>query len=409
MARKKIREYDAKQIILQNILQNCFTLAIKLVAITPETNLASLPEQHPWLLSTNLVVKPDQLFGKRGKYGLVLANKSFEEVKQFITEHQHKQVTIDKATDTLTHFIIEPFIPHDKEYYLAIKSERDHDTIHFSETGGINIEENWDAVKTVYVPTLSELTTDNLSQLTTNPTIQSFIKEALSQFRTLDFTYLEFNPFTIQEATNTIYLLDTVAEIDSCSLFKNHISPELPKEFGKQPFPEEEYIENLDRNSGASLKLSVLNQQGTIWNVLGGGGASIIYLDMIANLGKGDQIANYGESSGNPSTQESYEYAKSIISMMLKNNGKILFIVGGIANFTDVKDTFKGFIQAIEEHAQQLKEQNIKIFVRRGGPNYEQGLRQIKETVTNLQIPIEVHGPETSMPKIIQIAESDLS
>jgi ATP citrate (pro-S)-lyase len=34
-------------------------------------------------------------------------------------------------------FIIEPFVPHDKEYYLSIVSERLGSTINFSECGGI--------------------------------------------------------------------------------------------------------------------------------------------------------------------------------------------------------------------------------------------------------------------------------
>lgn len=29
-------------------------------------------------------------------------------------------------------FLIEPFVPHAREYYVAIKTERDHDVIYFS-------------------------------------------------------------------------------------------------------------------------------------------------------------------------------------------------------------------------------------------------------------------------------------
>lgn len=46
----------------------------------------------------------------------------------------------------ITTFIVEPFIPHDQEYYLSIVSERLGCTISFSECGGIEIEENWDKV-----------------------------------------------------------------------------------------------------------------------------------------------------------------------------------------------------------------------------------------------------------------------
>lgn len=42
-----------------------------LTQVTAETEFKKLAEQEPWLTTTRLVVKPDMLFGKRGKSGLV--------------------------------------------------------------------------------------------------------------------------------------------------------------------------------------------------------------------------------------------------------------------------------------------------------------------------------------------------
>ncbi len=55
--------------------------------------------------------------------------------------------------------------------------------------------------------------------------------------------------------------------------------------------------------------------------------------------------------------------------------GKVLIIGGGIANFTNVAATFKGIVRALEEFQTLIKTQNVKIFVRRAGPNYQEGLR----------------------------------
>jgi ATP citrate (pro-S)-lyase len=60
-------------------------------------------------------------------------------------------------------FIIEPFVPHDKEYYLSIVSERLGSTI--NECGGIEIEENWDKVKTIFLPTEKPMTHDACAPL----------------------------------------------------------------------------------------------------------------------------------------------------------------------------------------------------------------------------------------------------
>ena len=54
---------------------------------------------------------------------------------------------------------------------------------------------------------------------------------------------------------------------------------------------------------------------------------------------------------------------------------KVLIVGGGIANFTNVAATFKGIVKALEEYQVKLREHDIRIFVRRAGPNYQEGLR----------------------------------
>lgn len=65
----------------------------------------------------------------------------------------------------ITTFIVEPFVPHDQEYYLSIVSERLGSTISFSECGGIEIEENWDKVKTIFLPTEKPMTPEACAPL----------------------------------------------------------------------------------------------------------------------------------------------------------------------------------------------------------------------------------------------------
>ena len=394
MARVKIREFDAKKLLLENLHQE-----YKAVLIDSTTNIDTLQQQYPWLLEEKLVIKPDQLFGKRGKLGLVLLNADFQQIKHYLQLHLNREITIGKATDKLTHFLIEPYTPHQTEYYLCITSERDFDVIYFSEEGGIDVEENWHKVTKIEVLTLAVIEQVNLP---VPEKIKKFIQEVFNLYRKFHVCYLEFNPFTFNQNGNII-LLDTVAQVDSCG-----ITLPFPKPFGKKSLPEEDYITSLDKESGASLKLTILNPKGRIWNILSGGGASIIYLDAISNIGKQEEIANYGEYSGNPTSEETYQYTKTILSLMTKEHnpeGKILLIGGAIANFTDVEKTFSGIIKALKEYKSQLKQGKISILVRRGGPNYEKGLKLMEQTGKELNIPIAVHGPETPMTKIIEKVE----
>lgn len=52
--------------------------------MTQATDFAELTNQEPWLSSARLVVKPDMLFGKRGKSGLVALNLDLAEVAEFV-------------------------------------------------------------------------------------------------------------------------------------------------------------------------------------------------------------------------------------------------------------------------------------------------------------------------------------
>jgi len=46
--------------------------------------------------------------------------------------------------------------------------------------------------------------------------------------------------------------------------------------------------------------------------MVAGGGASVVYSDAIAAHGFAHELANYGEYSGAPTEDQTYEYAKTI-------------------------------------------------------------------------------------------------
>ncbi len=395
MARRRIREYSAKRILGIS----------KCVEVTPKTDLDELASQNKWLKEEKLVVKPDMLFGKRGKNNLVLLDASFDDAKKFLKEKMGSIQEMNGVSGVLTHFIIEPFIPHKEEYYLSMVTQREHDLIRFSKAGGVEVEENWDKVKEVKVPFGG---VPDLSSTDADEKTKQFILSTYDKFKHLDFSLLEFNPFTFVDGEP--FPLDCRGELDDTAQFKNYKlwgELEFPRPFGKKLSEEEQFISELDSKSGASLKLTVLNPDGRLWTMVAGGGASVIYTDTIVDLGMGDEIANYGEYSGNPNTEETYHYAKTVLELATRNNSgkrRALIIGGGVANFTDVAKTFKGIIQAIREYRDKIRQSNMHIYIRRGGPNYEAGLVMMKELGSELHIPIEVYGPETHMTKIVPMA-----
>jgi len=419
MAQRGIREYDAKRMLaayLPEFSGGEFKLPEERALVTPARSIDEAASEHPWIKEKKLVVKPDQLFGKRGKHGLILLNADFDEAKRWIEERMNSLVEITGVKGRLTHFLVEPYIEHDEEYYIAIKDDREEDHIYFSTAGGVDIEENWDKVITIDVPIDRDMDDmDIRAELSKQipedklETMEAFVKALYRFYKELYYAMLELNPFTIVNG-NEIIPLDTVAKLDDTAAFwmaKKWGDIEFPAPFGRDLTPEEKYIKELDEKSGASMKLTILNPKGRIWTMVAGGGASVIYTDTIVDLGYGNELANYGEYSGNPTTDETYEYAKTVLDLMTREKdprGKVLIIGGGIANFTDVAKTFQGIIKALKDYKQKLQENNVKIYVRRGGPNYQEGLRLMKELGKELGVPIEVHGPEMHMTRVVKLA-----
>jgi len=429
MARKKIREHDGKRMLREHIKRFSSKLNFdKLLTalVTPETDFAKLVVLNPWLKETKLVVKPDMLFGKRGKYNLVCLNADIHQVEEFVKQ-KAVETTIGLNKGVLTHWLIEPFVPHKKEFYLSIISKREFTTIYFSIAGGIEVEENWDKVKSIDLPVgqsieqhaaaFAQLISD--VEAGEKSITEEFIRSILLAFDDLDFTSIEMNPFVLLDAKSTdgsvglsALPLDLVAELDSTAQFKSGKkwgNIEFPSAFGRVTSAEEEFVESLDEKTGASLKLTVLNPHGTVWNLVAGGGASVIFADTVADLGFGPQLGNYGEYSGAPNEEETYLYARTVLSLATRyphpeGKGKAILIGGGIANFTDIAKTFKGIIHALKEYRDKLLEHKVKIFVRRAGPNYQLGLKLIRELGEKLNIPIDVFGPEVPMTSIIPYA-----
>jgi len=416
MAQRGIREYDAKRLLARILPEylNDFSYRGELALVGPETDLEELEAREPWLKTSRLVVKPDQLFGKRGKHGLVVLDATWPEAEKYLRENMGAEVTVGGIAGRLTHFLIEPFIPHEEEFYAAISSDGDGDNIFFSLQGGVYVEENWDKVIRWHVDVLKGI--DDLdiksglpeSLGEKGPAIERFLRALWRFYSQTGFAYLEINPFTFHRGS--IVPLDMVAKLDDAEEYwqkKRWASLAFPEPFGRSLSKEELFIKDIDSKTGASLKLTILNPEGRVWTMVAGGGASVIYADTICDLGFAGEMANYGEYSGDPNTEETYYYTRTILDLMTRkkdSRGKVLLIGGAIANFTDVAKTFKGVVMALEEYREKLQEAGVKIYVRRGGPNYEQGLKLMRSLGDRLGVPIEVYGPETHMTRIVPLA-----
>lgn len=424
MSQKAIREYDGKRLLHEHLekyvdasLKDALRVSNKIVTVGPDTDLAALPASHPWLLQDKLVAKPDQLIKRRGQAKLLILNQDFAAVKEWIEARRNKHTQVDGITGRLTHFIIEPFLPHqdEDELYVAMFSVREGDEILFYHKGGIHIGDVDSKGKRLLVPVGESLTTEMVQSLCAECTdaqkklIEPFVAALFQLYKDLYFSYFEINPVVVTK--DAVVPLDIAAKVDQTAEFicsRHWGALDYPPPFGRDPYPEEAYIADLDSKTGSSLKLTILNPEGRVWMMVAGGGASVVYADAVADIGQGAEMANYGEYSGAPSDSLTFEYARTILTLMTKGDvhpqGKVLIVGGGIANFTNVAETFNGIIRAVGKLQRDLLRHNVHIYVRRGGPNFQEGLMKIKAGISSLGIPISVYGPNTHITSIVSIA-----
>lgn len=410
--------------------------------------------KYPFLLASGakFVAKPDQLIKRRGKSGLLKLNSSWSDARDWIAARANKVQKVETVDGYLRNFLVEPFVPHpqETEYYICIQSVREGDWIFFTHEGGVDVGDVDAKAEKLLIPVDLKEYPSNAEFASTllkkvpkgvHNVLIDFIARLYAVYVDCQFTYLEINPLVVipnKDATSAdVHFLDLAAKLDQTAEFECGVKwaiarsntalglaaaaptsgkvsidagppMEFPAPFGRELSKEEAYIAEMDAKTGASLKLTILNSQGRVWTLVAGGGASVVYADAIASAGFASELANYGEYSGAPTETQTFHYARTVLDLMLRApqrpEGKVLFIGGGIANFTNVASTFKGVIRALREVAPLLVEHKVQIWVRRAGPNYQEGLRNIKAVGGELGLNMHVYGPDMHVSGIVPLA-----
>lgn len=351
MARVKISEYRAKKILFGD----------SYAGVQLRSGKISIPAGK-W------VAKVDQGIKKRMKQGLVAIAKPAAETKRSIASWEKRG---------FSQFLLEPLLPHElsEEQYFSLERVREGVRMLHATGGGIDIEEHPEAVQSYTIRSIADL--DSIAKRSGLP--QDFLERAYAAFNDSFFAFLEINPLVVQGGA--AHALDAAVLVDSAAAFFAREWSEDDIVRSAKKHAAEEHVDELAATTPSSLKLSVINPDGALFFLLSGGGGSIVIADEAQLEGVGDLIANYGEYSGGPTREETYLYAKEILQLLLdsKAKKKALIIAGGVANFTDVRSTFLGIIDALREKAPALRKVRVKVFVRRGGPNEDAGLALMKD------------------------------
>lgn len=378
MARVKITEYRAKKIILGE--------SYKGISVRADEKIM-LPTKGTW------VAKVDEGVKKRMKQGLLVVGVDAAKARRAFAAWKKKG---------FTQFLLEPLVPHksEDEQYLSLERVREGIRILHAREGGIDIEEHPEKVRMHLIREREDVAT--VARETNMPL--DFLQKLVHAFNERFFAFLELNPLVVK--SGSAMPLDAAALVDSAGEFFTDAWSGDDVVQTRYVHVEEKRVATLDATTPASLKLNVLNKNGALFFLLSGGGGSIVIVDDVQLAGAGGLIGNYGEYSGGPTREETYLYAKEVIALILASKApkKALVIAGGVANFTDIKKTFAGIVDALAEVAQRLRAEKVKVFVRRGGPNEAAGLAHMEAYLKQEKLLGAVYGSDVMITKAVSEA-----
>ncbi len=373
------------------------------VVVSSADEFDQLAQANDWLQKSKLVAKAHEALGSRFKLGLVKVGLDLAGTKAAVKDMLGKQV----ESVTIREVIVSEAIDHTDEYYASAKSTREGVEVMVAKCGGIEVEANWDKVKRILVdigevPTdaaLSALVKDAGFSGDTSAKMAEFLKKLFTCFDNEDAQYLEINP-VVQNGAGDLVALDAVTLLDGDAKFR-HKDWTFPfaAEFGRAYTKNEEEVMAVDAKVKGSVKLIEI-PGGNIAMLPAGGGASVYYSDAV--VARGGKLANYAEYSGDPPDWAVEVLTEKVCSLPGITN---IIVGGAIANFTDVKKTFGGIINAFRKAKAEGKLDNVRIWVRRGGPNEKQGLAAMKELQAE-GFKIEVFDRTLPLTDIVDMALS---
>lgn len=128
---------------------------------------------------------------------------------------------------------------------------------------------------------------------------------------------------------------------------------------------------------------------GDIAILASGGGASLLNIDAL--LAAGGKPANYTEYSGNPPAHVVTNLTKQVLS---QEGLKGCWVVGGTANFTDIFETIRGFVEGLRE---VKPKPTYPIVIRRDGPRQKEAFEFLRKVGKEEGYDFHLFGSETAM------------
>ncbi|MDO8490063.1 MAG: ATP citrate lyase citrate-binding domain-containing protein [bacterium] len=328
----------------------------------------------------DVVVKAQILSGKRGKNNGILFCENGQAVESAVKKLFESTI----AGQYVSSVFLEEKLSVAEERYLSITYDtgKRQPLLMYSRSGGMDIE-------SVSEEKIEKIWLDVREEKCDLPHIP-FAQELWECFLKEDARLVEINPI-IKTKDGQFIAGDAKVALDDDAVFRHEEWRDYEPRtmLGRLPTEREKDVRSIDegRDYYRGTAGKYIELDGDVAVLFSGGGASIANMDALMKAGC--RPANYSEYSGNPPREKVYRLAKIVLS---KPGLKGLWIAGGVANFTNVAETFQGIADALAE----LKP-TYPIVVRRAGPFEKEGMALMKQCAEENNLTMKLFGKETSM------------
>lgn len=358
----------------------------------------------------DVVVKAQVLSGKRGKNNAIRFCKRDQGIK-YVQDVVDELFAMQVQGQYVVAVRIEEKLDISEEHYLSITydTNKKQPIFVYSAEGGVDIEEVDDSkIEKIF------LDVRNTEDIKLGDINVRFAKELYKCFLEEDSRIVEINPL-VKTKKNEWIAVDAKVVLDDDAFFRHSADAKLraiekgvnPDDItdwdmfesrtmlGRPATKREIAAQEIDKGDkyyqGTAGKYIELD--GSIAVLFSGGGASIANMDTLKHYGL--YPSNYTEYSGNPPREKVFQLSKIVLS---EPDLEGLWICGGVANFTNVEDTFHGIVDALDE-----VKPRYPIVVRRAGPFEKEGMKLMQDCAERNNLNMKLFGKEKSMGETAEV------
>ena len=311
----RLHEYQGKTILAAN----GFKIPRGRAAFTPDEAVAAAKE-----LGGEVVIKIQAWTTGRAGIGGVAFGKKADEVRA----QAERMLSMKVGQFPVEAVLVEEKIDIDREFFVsfAIDDSARAPMIIFAGGGGTGIEGR--AALTKRIPCdvehgpLKSALSEAVASCSLSPKQTTDLAEAIRQLfaaaRSVDARSLEINPLVLTKK-GEFFAADCRIAIDDYAVGRHpDLGIEIAREFDHPPTPLERIAYAVEQNDHrgtfyfAQLATSAAtNSKGLVGFHGAGGGGSMMSMDAIVNAGF--TIANFTDTSGNPSASKVYRAARVIL------------------------------------------------------------------------------------------------